>query len=242
MGYGGVVSGILRLVSMLFFLLSFVIDKERSPWSKILFSSFYSGKIYHFCFIMAPLRVLILGHSFVRRLHTFLLRNFNAQIAENFSVPGDLVIRWHGIGGRTVFKTTKFDLCAVEEFAPDVVVLQLGTNDLPNTSAVETGTAIEDLCRLLHESYGVEVICVCQTLHRHNTPSFKRQVNLHSHYLTVVLELLPYTIYWRHRGFWRAKSRFLARDGVHLNNRGNYKYFRSLRGAVLRCRRLFMAR
>ena len=37
--------------------------------------------------------------------------------------------------------------------------MQLGTNDLTAISAVETGSAIEDLCRLLHESYGVELIC-----------------------------------------------------------------------------------
>ena len=58
----------------------------------------------------------------------------------------------------------------------------------------------------------------------------------------MVLESLSYTIYWRHRGFWRCKSRFLARDGVHLNSRGNYNFFRSVRGAVLRCMRIFMAR
>ena len=54
---------------------------------------------------MAPVRVLILGHSFIHRLHTFLFRNFNAQIAKNLSLPDDLLIRWHGIGGRTVLKT-----------------------------------------------------------------------------------------------------------------------------------------
>ena len=191
---------------------------------------------------MAPVRVLILGHSFIHRLHTFLLRNFNAQIAKNLSLPDDLLIRWHGIGGRILLKTRNYDLHVVKEFAPNVIVLQLGTNDLATTSAVETGSAIEDLCRLLHESYGVEVVCVCQTLYRHNAVSFNKEVDLLTQYLKVVLEPLPYTFYWRHRGFWRCKSRFLARDGAHLNSRGNYKYFRSLRGAVLRCLRNFMAR
>ena len=67
-----------------------------------------------------------------------------------------------------------------------------------------------------------------------------KQVDLLTKYLMVVLEPLPYTFHWRHRGFWRCKSRFLARDGVHLNNHGSYKFFRSLRGAVLRCMRIFM--
>ena len=54
---------------------------------------------------MPPIRVLILGHSFIRRVHEFLCRNFNARIANNLSLDGDLLIRWHGIGGRTVSKT-----------------------------------------------------------------------------------------------------------------------------------------
>ena len=127
---------------------------------------------------MAPVRVLFLGHSFIRRLHDFLLRNFNTKIATNLSLEGDLVIRWHGIGGRTISKTKAYDLHVVEEFAPNIVILQLGTNDLVTTSAVETGSAIEDLCRLLYESYGVEVICVCQTLHRQDAFSFNKQVDL----------------------------------------------------------------
>ena len=59
---------------------------------------------------MPPIRVLILGHSFIRRVHDFLCRNFNARIAKNLSLDGDLLIRWHGIGGRTVSKTREHDL------------------------------------------------------------------------------------------------------------------------------------
>ena len=87
---------------------------------------------------MTPVRVLFLGHSFIRRLQDFLLRNFNTKI--NLSLEGDLVIRWHGIGGRTISKTKAYDLHVVEEFAPNIVILQLGTNDLATTSAVETGS------------------------------------------------------------------------------------------------------
>ena len=86
---------------------------------------------------MPPIRVLILGHSFIRRVHDFLCRNFNAHIAKNLSLDGDLLIRWHGIGGRTVSTTREYDLGIVEEFAPNVVIMQLGTNDLTTISAVK---------------------------------------------------------------------------------------------------------
>ena len=85
---------------------------------------------------MPPIRVLILGHSFICRVHDFLCRNFNAHIAKNLSLDGDLLIRWHGIGGWTVSKTREYDLVVVEEFAPNVVIMQLGTNDLTTTFPV----------------------------------------------------------------------------------------------------------
>ena len=124
---------------MPFVLLSLAIDLDSSQEK----SEFKASIHFHFI-LMAPVHVLILGHLFIRRLDDFLLCNFNTKIATNLSLEGDLVIRWHGIGGRTISKTKAYDLHIVEEFAPNIVILQLGTNDLATT--VETGSAIEDLC------------------------------------------------------------------------------------------------
>ena len=184
---------------------------------------------------MAPLRILILGHSFIRRLHFFLRQNFNEVFARNLHIDGDLSIKWHGIAGRTISEVIRHDLGIVEKVAPEIVVIQLGSNELSSLSAVETGSALEDLSRLLHESYGVQRVCVSQTIFRSNAPLFTRQVKLLTKYLKVVLEPIPYVLYRRHRGFWNCKSRFLSRDGVHVNHFGQYKSFRSLRGAVLQC-------
>ena len=190
---------------------------------------------------MAPTRIFILGHSFIRRLHVFLRQNFNEVFARNLHIDGDLSIKWHGIGGRTISKVIRHDLGIVEKFAPEIVVIQLGTNDLSSLSAVETGSALEDLSRLLHESYGVQRVCVCQTIFRGNAPFFNHQVKLLTNYLKVVLEPIPHVLYWRYRGFWNCKSRSLTRDGVHLNHLRHYKFFRSLRGAVLQCLRSLQA-
>ena len=190
---------------------------------------------------MAPLRILFLGHSFIRRPHVFLLQSFNEVFARNLHIDGDLSIKWHGIGGRTISKVIRHDLGIVEKFAPEIVVIQLGTNDLSSLSAVETGSALEDLSRLLHESYGVQRVCVCQTIFRGNAPSFNRQVKLLTKYLKVVLEPIPYVLYWRHGGFWNCKSRFFTRDGIHLDQLGQYKFSRRLRGAVLQYLRSLQA-
>ena len=114
---------------------------------------------------MAPTRVLILSHSFIHRLHKFLVAKYSSDFVKNLQVSDDLLIKWQGIGGRTIAKTRSYDLGVVESFSPDIVILQLGTNDLTTLSAVETGSVIKDLTRLLHESYSVKFICVCQTIY-----------------------------------------------------------------------------
>ena len=162
-------------------------------------------------------------------------------LPKNLHIDGNLSIKWHVNVGRTISKVIRHDLGIVETFAPEIVVIQLGINDLSSLSAVETGSALEDLSRLLHESHGVQRVCVCQTIFRGNAPLFNRQVKSLTKYLKVVLEPIPYVLYWRHRCFWNCKSRFLTRDGVRLNHLGQYKFFRNLRGAVLQCSRSLQA-
>ena len=72
-------------------------------------------------------------------------------------------------------------------------------------------------------------ICVCQTLNCENDAAFNTRVKFLTKYLKV-----PYCFFGGHRGFWNTSQRYFARDGVHLNKLGQYKYYRSLRGAVLK--------
>ena len=136
---------------------------------------------------MPPIRVLIVGHSFIRRVHDFLCRNFNAHIAKNLSLDGDLLVRWHGIGDRTVSKTREYDLGVVEEFAPNVVIMQLGTNDLTTISAGRWNW----LGNWRSVSFTLWVIESGIDL-RQNASSFNKQADLLTKYLMVVLEPIPY--------------------------------------------------
>ena len=187
---------------------------------------------------MAEPRVLVLGDSFIRRLGLFLSRD-----SHHFSVDLKLshraFIKWHGVGGRTVSKTLHLDLNVIESFRPEIVIMQLGSNDLTDSDPLHVGSAIEDFVRLLHDTYGVKVVCVCQTIMRQGAVVFNRKAKLLTKYLRVVLEPIPYAIFWGHRGFWRPSQNFYARDGVHLNSFGQEKYHRSLRGAILRSLSLF---
>ena len=186
---------------------------------------------------MPALRILILGHSFIRRLRSFIERNHEYDLSLDFNLTEHVVVGWHGVGGRTVQKINQYDLDVVESFRPDIVFLQVGTNDLThaNLTPVLVGSAIEDLVRLLREKYGVKIVCVGQTIHREAAAAFNKKVDILTRYLRVVLEPLPYAIYWGHRGFWNSKFQFYSYDGVHLNSQGHRKLYRSLRGAILKC-------
>lgn len=93
-----------------------------------------------------------------------------------------MILYSKGTAGRTVVKVKQYDLGVVKSFAPDIVILELGTNDLTQLSALETGSSIKDLAYLLYKTNHVQPICVCQTIYQENVPQFNKQVNLLTKY------------------------------------------------------------
>ena len=84
-------------------------------------------------------RVLILGHSFIRRLQKFMEHHIG-YLDLSLQITASADIAWHGIGGRTVAKTVKFNLHVVRSTRPDIVIVQVGTNDLPFQSPLQVGS------------------------------------------------------------------------------------------------------
>ena len=142
---------------------------------------------------MVEPRVLILGHSFIRRLHELVRLPTNA-LREDFDITTPMNLRWHGVGGRTVAKVIRYDLKIVRQFSPDIVILQLGSNDISDRSirsALTVGSQLEDLTKLLHEQFGVTVVCVCQTILRENA-HLNVRIRTLTDYLRVILQPLPF--------------------------------------------------
>ena len=182
--------------------------------------------------------ILILGHSFVRRLQTFLTEHHDRRAALNMNLPHEN-ISFLGIGGRTVSKMLSFDLDKIKAFQPKVIILELGTNDLcvVGQRPESVGSDIEHLVQVLHDYCGAEFIMVCLVIYRSaippHVPDFSHKVDLLNKYLKVVLEPLPYAEAWSHRGLQSPSIAVLCRDGVHLNAAGNFALYRSYRGAIL---------
>ena len=110
--------------------------------------------------------ILILGHSFVRRLRDDLDAHFDTRAASNFHLPESGYITLLGTGGRTVEKVVKYDLQSVHKYKPDIVILELGTNDLSTHAPEVVGSKIDDLVHALRHTYNVRVVGVCQVINR----------------------------------------------------------------------------
>ena len=184
--------------------------------------------------------ILILGHSFVRRLKDDLAARFDARAAPNFHLPESGHVSLYGAGGRTVDKIHAYDLSLVLKYKPDIVILELGTNDLSTLRPEVVGSKIDDLAQVLRDQYKVRVIGVCQVVNR-NIPhtrspdcDFNAKAAVLRQYLSVILADQHNIFLWEHKEFYRSDRTLLSLDGVHCNAQGQYCLYRSYRGAILK--------
>ena len=175
--------------------------------------------------------VLVLGHAFVRRFELYLSKGIDARVRRDLNLSRSAQITFLGVGGRTVDKLSKFDLHLVRRLQSQIVISP------PDARPEVVGSKIETLVQRLHAECRVETIVVCQTINRaaglRDPPSFTDRVALLNQYLSVVLETLPFAVFWRHKGLRQPTVRILCRDGVHLNSKGQYALYRSYRSAIL---------
>ena len=162
-------------------------------------------------------RVLILGHSFVRKHKYFITM---------------LVI-----GGRTVDKMVRLDLPTIQDMAPDTVILELGSNDLcdKTSDAETTGLATEAFVALLYHQSSVRYIMVCEVIPRSNQPfpHYNDKVDSVNRYLVKALANASFAGVCRHRGLYHPSFNIYLPDGIHLNDYGNKALYCSYRRAIL---------
>ncbi len=179
--------------------------------------------------------ILILGHSFVRRLKDDFAARFDPCAAPNFHIPETGHVSLYG-----TYKLDKYDLSWVLKYKPDIVILELGTNDLSTLRPEVVGSKIDDLAQVLRGQYKVRIVGVCQVIN-HNIPQarepdcdFKAKATVSRQYLSVILADQPGIFLWDHKEFYRSDHSLLSLEGVHCNAQGQYCLYRSYRGAILK--------
>ena len=71
-------------------------------------------------------KVLLYGHSFIRRLENFVQR---ADVSRNFDFNDNTEVSYVGYGGATVSRLRKDSDRIVQSYRPDILILQIGGND-----------------------------------------------------------------------------------------------------------------
>lgn len=155
----------------------------------------------------APVKVLILGHSFVRRLHQYLHDINYYSMGLN---PSEFSLVWRGVGGLTASRLHQFkDL--IKDIQPTVLYIEIGTNDLCDPNIVPDDvallvfnfitTALADFPYLKHVILG-QVILRNLAAHsqRFTRPDFVDSVKLYNALMKGLLKEVRGATLWRHKG------------------------------------------
>ena len=183
---------------------------------------------------MARINVAVAGHSFVRRLATFSLahRSLNLDLDERYQVT---FISRGGLKVQQLYSLTQ-DIVSASR---DVVFLDIGTNDLANSTSVDVGDKVLAFASYLTVMAEVRSVVISHMFYRDSALSlypvdddFNTRVFLYNKYMFEATKSFDNIHFWSHKGVWSNWQQYLL-DGVHFNDAGNTKYFNSVRGAVI---------
>lgn len=178
------------------------------------------------------MRALVLGHSFIRRLRDWM--RVNGRVMRH----GNLDVHLHGVGGRTVPQVYHLDMQLVERISPDVILLQLGGNDINDTtSATDVLVKLKRLITVLREKHPDSTIIVASIFCRRrprglSSRSYDRKKKRVNKFLLKEFggfEQGKKVFFFTHKFF---KEKRFDRDGVHFNDDGNRCFYHSIFAAL----------
>ncbi|KAI8520453.1 hypothetical protein Bbelb_002070 [Branchiostoma belcheri] len=189
--------------------------------------------------------ILILGHSFVARLHSFLQRRTvtasGREIDQSFWCD-NCSFTFRFVPGCTVRYFDYSSYLWDELPRVDIVYLELGCNDLCNTalSPEEVAYQLTDLALALKNKTEARQITVGLPLKRIFDPPGIPYNDRCERCVYSMIDLIsrsqnPGLTWWSHN---RILDRYLPslfqQDGLHFSDYGNFLYFKSIRGAILK--------
>ena len=182
-----------------------------------------------------PVRILVLGHSYVRRLRDHL--DATGQVNFNLQPVGHSV-HFRGIGGLRFPRLIR-ELPSLCEAGYDMVLLDLGTNDI---SAGCSPDILVDMVMSVAETlvadYGVKQVIITEIFPMRSwkcpcSPNFNHDALLYNLALKQQLSMHEHIHTYHHQGLVDEWEQYLL-DGLHLNAAGMTKYAKSMRRAILK--------
>lgn len=189
-------------------------------------------------------RVLILGDS-----HVFWSSRFVRSAGPSWpGVSVDFAVDGHGCRGPSFIGIRGGKISTMRDddlwdrisiLNPGLVILHVGGNDVDSVglSPQRVGAQLVDFARELVE-FGVSQVVICQLIKRAKWRHFSPEdgttrVAVVNTFIQAECAGDHHISFWKHKGFWNPRNRIFMRDGVHFNDLGNFKLYRSFRGALL---------
>ena len=188
----------------------------------------------------SELDVFVLGHS-----HAYWLGAFteSAGLLDDLERLGyTCTVRFMGRRGASI-KTFRepATITRISARVPDIVITLLGGNDLDGKSPPPPEAVGAQLGRLGDEllALGVRQVCLCQIGRRKKWRHFDfttgaARVASANAALQSACGGRRGMFYWSHKYLWNSPAKVFRQDGFHLSDIGNFRLFRSIRGAIFR--------
>ena len=144
------------------------------------------------------------------------------------------VLRLAGLGRRTVDKLRHFNLDIITAYRPNIVILEVRTNDLSSVEPEALGSAIDDLVQFIFGHFSVGVICWCCVIrdvlfHMSTRACFISWQKTLNNYVKVVL-YPPWVFCWGDRILTIQLKFFNYQTGFIWLPQGNTNYW----GAIMK--------
>lgn len=190
-------------------------------------------------------RITIVGTSHIRRLSAAMEDISWPQLAPDFDVA-QAEITFICQGGWTL-RDVRGAQHAIDASRPDFLIVQAGSNDMCKVSYIDSIKVANDLIEItksLCSSSGAKGALLCNLTQRNTSrylpttadaEAYNARIFRANLFLKEVLGagLEPMLFSWPHKGMVQSMAHLLGPDGTHMNDRGQWLFYKSLRGAVI---------
>lgn len=180
------------------------------------------------------MHVLVLGHSFVTRLDHYLRQKNITMPPNQITCLGQGGCYLSGLKFTCLMNEAHMFLAANQ---CQLLYIALGTNDLDaGLPPAKVAQQLWFLARRLQIMYNIRYVFIEQILNRSPLiyPGFKAKARQANAQVQAYINQgnSPHIKYWKHSKMDSPKKPILDGKGVHLNEAGMHKYWRSVRGAI----------
>ena len=203
--------------------------------------------------------ILYYGHSFVQHMRTYIKKDSDLENWGFSHRQAD--IHYYSQSGGTLDRMLQEEhLWHIEFMRPDVVIIEISTNDLARNGVEYTAEKLAEKAHTLVREVldrGVKRVVLNQVIPRGEkgmdrtikqsrgkavpvtrkerleaVQSFRDKAVSYNVYCDPIINAEPLCMFWHHHNLWKNIDMDVE-DGTHLNDRGHSKLIKSLKGAAI---------